>query len=144
MDDVFGQTGSQEAMQWLMEHAGHICGTGGVADHNARAARMNAAIAIVSSVAPRDALESMLAVQMVGIHAANVECLRRADVPGQSTEVRQANLSQANRLARTFAAQMEALNRHRGKGQQKVTVEHVHVHQGGQAIVGNVEKGEGR
>jgi hypothetical protein len=33
---------------------------------------------------------------------------------------------------------LEALNRHRGKGQQKVTVEHVHVHQGGQAIVGSV------
>jgi hypothetical protein len=29
--------------------------------------------------------------------------------------------------------------RHRGKGQQKVTVEHVHVHSGGQAIVGTVE-----
>jgi hypothetical protein len=36
------------------------------------------------------------------------------------------------------------LNRHRGKGQQKVTVEHVHVHEGGQAIVGNVEsRGDG-
>ena len=32
-----------------------------------------------------------------------------------------------------------ALNRHRGKGQQKVTVEHVHVHAGGQAVVGMVE-----
>jgi hypothetical protein len=28
--------------------------------------------------------------------------------------------------------------RHRGKGQQKVTVEHVHVHSGGQAVVGVV------
>jgi hypothetical protein len=33
------------------------------------------------------------------------------------------------------------LNRHRGKGQQKVTVDHVHVHSGGQAIVGNVQGG---
>ena len=32
-----------------------------------------------------------------------------------------------------------ALNRHCGKGQQKVTVEHVHVHAGGQAVVGLVE-----
>jgi hypothetical protein len=31
--------------------------------------------------------------------------------------------------------------RHRGKGQQKGTVEHVHVHNGGQAIVGNVGGG---
>jgi hypothetical protein len=34
---------------------------------------------------------------------------------------------------------LDALNRHRGKGAQKVTVEHVHVHEGGQAIVGNIE-----
>jgi len=38
---------------------------------------------------------------------------------------------------------LEALNKHRGKGQQKVTVEHVHVHQGGQAIVGHVAQGGG-
>ena len=42
-------------------------------------------------------------------------------------------------LARTFTTQMEALNRYRGKGQQKMTVEHVHVHKGGQAIVGAVQ-----
>jgi hypothetical protein len=35
------------------------------------------------------------------------------------------------------------LNRHRGKGQQRVTVEHVHVHAGGQAVVGNVETSGG-
>ena len=34
-----------------------------------------------------------------------------------------------NKLSRTYVALLEALNRHRGKGQQKVTVEHVHVHQ---------------
>jgi hypothetical protein len=35
---------------------------------------------------------------------------------------------------------LDALNRHRGKGgQQKVTVEHVDVHAGGQAVVGVVE-----
>jgi hypothetical protein len=39
---------------------------------------------------------------------------------------------------------IEALNRHRGKGQQKVTVEHVHVHAGGQAVVGMVDARRGR
>ena len=34
--------------------------------------------------------------------------------------------------------QLEALNRHRSKGEQKMVVEHVHVHSGGQAIVGPV------
>ena len=57
----------------------------------------------------------------------------------QSFEGRRENLNQANKLSRTSATLLEALNRHRGKGQQKVTVEHVHVHAGGQAVVGMVE-----
>ena len=32
----------------------------------------------------------------------------------------------------------------RGQGQQKVTVEHIHIHDGGQAIVGNVNTDGGR
>jgi hypothetical protein len=35
---------------------------------------------------------------------------------------------------------VEALNCHRGKGQQKVTVEHLHVHSGGQPVVGVVRE----
>jgi hypothetical protein len=57
----------------------------------------------------------------------------------QSFEGRRENLSQANKLSRTYAVLLDALNHHRGKGQQKVTVEHVHVHSGGQAVVGMVE-----
>jgi hypothetical protein len=43
-----------------------------------------------------------------------------------------------NKLARTFAAQVSALKDYRSKGEQKMTVQHVHVAEGGQAIVGNV------
>jgi hypothetical protein len=58
---------------------------------------------------------------------------------GQTFEGRRENLTQANKLSRTYSTLLEALNRHRGKGQQKVTVEHVHLHSGGQAVVGVVE-----
>ena|SRR5215510_10672875 len=60
-------------------------------------------------------------------------------IPEQTFEGRRESLSQANKLGRTYAVLLDALNRHRGKGQQKVTVEHVHVHPGGQAMVGTVE-----
>ena len=40
-----------------------------------------------------------------------------------------------------YARQIETLDKHRGKGQQKVTVEYVNVEPGGQAIVGHVETG---
>ena len=56
----------------------------------------------------------------------------------QTFEGRRESLSQANKRSRTHVLLVEALNRHRGKSQQKVTVKHVHVHSGGQAIVGNV------
>ena len=46
-----------------------------------------------------------------------------------------------NKLARTFTTQIEALKRYRSTGQQKVTVEHVTVQAGGQAILGNVSHG---
>jgi hypothetical protein len=86
----------------------------------------------------------MIAAQLIACHNASMECYRRAMLPEQTFEGRQENLNQANKLSRTHATLLEALNRHRGKGQQKVTGEHVHVHEGGQAIVGNVEtKGGG-
>jgi hypothetical protein len=44
-----------------------------------------------------------------------------------------------NKLARTYTAQVEALRKYRNGGKQTVTVQHVNVEDGGQAIVGNVE-----
>ena len=81
----------------------------------------------------------MMAAQLIASHSAAMECYRRAMFGEQSFEGRRENLAQANKLSRTFAMLLEALNRHRGKGQQKVTVEHVHVHSGGQAVVGVVQ-----
>jgi len=92
---------------------------------------------------PKDEIEGMIAAQLLACHNASMECYRRAMIREQTFEGWRENLNQANKLSRTYATLLEALNRHRGKGQQKVTVEHVHVHSGGQAIVGNVEAGGG-
>ena len=89
-------------------------------------------------IAPNDEIEGMLAAQRIACYHASMECYGRAMLPQQPFEGRRENLSQANKLSRTYATLLEALNRHRGKGQQRVTVEHVHVHEGGQAIVGSV------
>jgi hypothetical protein len=98
-----------------------------------------AAVYALIGIAPRDELEGMIAAQLVACHNASMECYRRAMIGEQTFEGRRENLSQANKLSRTYAMLLESLNRHRGKGAQKVTVEHVHVHEGGQAIVGNVQ-----
>ena len=73
-----------------------------------------------------------------------MSCLRRANVPGQTFEARRLNLDMANKLSRTYATLLEALDKHRGKGQpQVVRVERVNVEAGGQAIVGAVSHGGG-
>jgi hypothetical protein len=98
----------------------------------------HAAVDALIGIKPGDELEGMMAAQLIAAHNAAMECYRRAMIGEQTFEGRRENLSQANKLSRTYAALLEALNRHRGKGQQKVTVEHVHVHAGGQAVVGTV------
>ena len=66
----------------------------------------------------------MIAAQLLAAHNAAMECYRRAMLGEQTFEGRRENLSQANKLSRSYAVLLEALNGHRGKGQQKVTVEH--------------------
>ena len=119
-------------------------------DHNAqpdqgsRDVKRIAVRAFLKEVAPRDPLEGMLAAQLLGLHEAAMECLRRGAMAQQTFEGRQANLGQANKLTRSFAALAETLDRHRGKGQpQVVRVERVTVEAGGRAIVGAVAQGGG-
>ena len=112
-------------------------------DEDARDRQINATVGALMGIEPRDELEGMMAAQLVAAHNAAMECYRRAMIGEQTFEGRHENLNQANKLSRTDATLLEALNRHRGKGQQKVTVEHVHVHAGGQAVVGMVAPGGG-
>ena len=105
--------------------------------------QVNATADALIGIDPKDELEGMMAVQLLSAHNAAMECYRRAMLGEQTPEGRRENLNQANKLSRTWATLLEAFNRHRGKGHQKVTVEHVHVHAGGQAVVGVVETSGG-
>ena len=101
--------------------------------------QLRATVAGLAGVAPKDELEGMMAAQLIAAHNAAMECYRWAMIPQQRLEGRREYLNQATKLSRTWATLLDALNKHRGKGQQKVTVEHVHVHAGGQAVVGTIE-----
>jgi hypothetical protein len=100
----------------------------------------HATVDALIGISPRDEFEGMAGAQLIAAHNAAMECYRRAMLSEQTFEGRRENLSQANKLSRTFTTLLEAINRHRGKGQQKVTVEHVHVHASGQAVVGVVAR----
>ena len=98
----------------------------------------------LAGIGPRDPLEGMMAAQLVGLHDAAMECLRRGAMAAQPGEFRDANLTQANKLVRSYAALVEALDRHRGAGRpQVVRVARVTVEAGGRAIVGTVTRGGG-
>lgn len=125
-------------------YAGVICQIAnlGAQGRGTDSTNANFVFAVARSVQPRDELEALLATQMGAIHAATMMMARKLNlvttIPQQDSAERA-----LNKLARTFAMQMEALKRYRTGGQQKVTVEHVTVNAGGQAIVGAVEAGGG-
>ena len=97
----------------------------------------NFLLAVVKDIKPRDQLEAMLAAQMAVTHAAIMTFARR--LGKVETLAQQDSAAGAfNKFARTFAMQLEALKRYRSGGEQKVTVQHVTVSDGGQAIVGHV------
>jgi hypothetical protein len=95
---------------------------------------------IIASIEPRDEIEALLAAQMAAVHNASMTFARRL---AHVDNIHQQDSAERafNKLCRTFAAQLEALKRYRTGGTQKMTVEHVHVHPGAQAIVGEVHTG---
>jgi hypothetical protein len=101
---------------------------------------LNFMLSVVKGIEPKDQVEAMLAAQMAAVHMSTMTFARRLahveNIPQQDSAERA-----FNELARTFAAQVEALKRYRSGGEQTVRVEHVTVNEGGQAIVGNVSHG---
>jgi hypothetical protein len=98
-------------------------------------------LSVVRSIKPRDQVETMLAVQMAEVHMAT---LTSARLLARATAMVQQEYAERalNKLARTFAAQTEALRRYRSCGEPNVTVRHVSVSDGGQAIVGQAVVGQ--
>jgi len=110
-------------------------------DYDEAATATNQAMAIFAGIQPRDEIEALLVAQMIGIHNMSMACARRAMISNQNPIGRENNINMATKLTRTYVAQMQALKNYRQGGQQKMTVEHVHVNEGGQAIVGQVNQG---
>ena len=131
-------TDSQEFMDGVLRQLANAVSPGKDADEEA----INFALAVIAGIEPQDELETMLAMQMVAVHMATMTFTRRlAHV--ETLDQQHGSERALNKLARTFAMQMEALKRYRTGGEQKVVVQHVNVNEGGQAIVGNVDRGRG-
>ena len=103
---------------------------------------VNKAVLAATSLDAQSPAEGMLIAQMVAVHNTAMSALTRYHA-AKTIPVADSYSNQANKLLRTFAAQMETLKRFRQKASQTVRVDHVHVNEGGQAIVGNVNQGGG-
>ena len=97
-------------------------------------------ISYFEELRPQNALETMLIGQMASAHAHCIEMFKQASQDSYY-EAQLERLKMAQRLMKTFASCLETLEKTRRKGSQNVKVEHVHVNSGGQAIVGNVDRG---
>jgi len=102
---------------------------------------MNAALALIEGAAPRDEIEGALAVQMACTHSAALSVLARFRGGAGSERRIVALATAAARLLRAYSVQVETLRRLRHGGDQHVRVEHVHINDGGQAVIGNVKPG---
>lgn len=72
--------------------------------------------AAMAGFAPRDEVGGMLAGQAVALHAAAMECLRRAMIPEQPAEIASKLRRDGANLARAAAEMTDAVERRGGKG----------------------------
>src|SRR5436190_20008969 len=101
---------------------------------------VNASLAFIEGAKPQGEVECALVMQMACTHTAAMSVLGTfAGAQGCGRDV-PLKASAAARLMRAYATQVEALRRLRNGGSQVVRVEHVHVNEGGQALIGNVRK----
>jgi hypothetical protein len=100
--------------------------------------QLNMVLAMVAGIKPRNEMEAALAAQMVAVH---LMTMRTAATALKHETAAPQYVGIAGKLARTFAMQMDAMAKAKGKRttRQKITVsyekhehKHVHVHSGGE------------
>src|SRR4051794_41162091 len=131
LQSAFGSPSKEFVHHTMAKLLNVICPAGKSLDQDT----VNAALAVVDGVKPRDETEALLACQRPPSHALGRVFFPRAR-HSDSLQRFEANGNMATKFLRTFAVQMETLARVRRGGKQKVIVEHVHVYPGGKAAVG--------
>ncbi len=98
---------------------------------------VDAGLAFLNGLAPADEIEAALGAQMFAMHNLAMSMARRAEGV-EGFEWKKFTADQANKAARTFAAQVEALSKLRSGGKQQVEVRYIYVDaRGGQNIIGS-------
>ena len=99
---------------------------------------------ILEHIQPRDLLETMLASQLIAVHNMAMHCTTTAMIQDQVFQAKMEYMNQANKLNRTYAALLQALDTHRGASKgKKTSIGTVNVSDNAQAVVGDVSHGSG-
>ncbi|MGE0631263.1 MAG: hypothetical protein AB7H48_00830 [Parachlamydiales bacterium] len=97
------------------------------------ALRLNEVSALISALRPQDETEAMLLGQFLTLQDSGMKCLRLANLPEQGFYHEERLFLLANKLLNTANQTIQTVLKYRSRGQQTVQV--VHVHNEGQAIV---------
>src|SRR5215470_8043396 len=118
--------------QWLPPDLG----SEGTAEHT------TSAIAALKELAPANAVEGMLATQMVAAHNASLDLLQRAMADSQPDRAIEERTRQYARLSEVFLKQLDRFVRQRGRQRQTIRIEHVRVVENGTVTVRQEEERE--
>ena len=116
LSEIFG-TDDPEQASALLSHCLKVLKPDEAGDAGEANDERRFLLSIVRDLAPRDAVERMLAVQMAATHVATIRSARWLATTQNIPQV-EAHYTGFNKLARTFAAQVEALQKHRRGGKQ--------------------------
>lgn len=136
LQDAFGTHGRPFAVAEL----GRLFRAATLRDGKLDNVRLDSLIAVIDGARPSNEIEAMIASQLAVTHSLAMDFLVRAKNADHIPQFDSAG-RMAAKLVAAFAGHVELLVKLQRGGNQTVRVEHVHVHSGGQAIVGNVTPG---
>lgn len=90
----------------------------------------------------QDPLEAALVSQALSVHFQAMQMMARSD-SAQSLEIREQWLKLAARLMTLYARQVEALCKYQRKGSQSITIRHIQLESGSNAVIGAVHHRRG-
>lgn len=125
--DLTAFSGSRDPLfsAWLGEqvvNCQYLPAALGRAEQERRAAGV---LAQVAEIGPRNGLEGLLAGQMVAMHGAGCELLRRGIQAEAAPQLAELLMRTSTRMLTLFARQTELLLRLRGRERQTLRIEHV-------------------
>jgi hypothetical protein len=139
LQDAFG-TNSPDFSNHVMGTLAQIAKAKGAGSPNER--EVNSALAFMDGFKPTNEVEAALIAQAYASFTLAMDMAARARA-SDTYEGLNSFASISTKMMRTYTMQMEALAKMRRGGEQTVRVEHVHVYEGGQAVVGVVNQGGG-